>query len=60
MIVCPVCPYEVADLSALADHFRSRADASDVGHVMWLNRHVSLRELSREGLREKLEHALRR
>ena len=59
MIACPVCRHEVVDLSALADHFWEAADASDVGHVMWLNRHVSLREVPREVLREKLERALR-
>jgi C2H2 type zinc-finger (1 copy) len=59
MIACPVCRLEVADLSLLADHFWDAADASDVGHVMWLNRHVGLREMPREALREKLERALR-
>ncbi len=59
MIACPVCGREVAQFSGLADHFWEEADASDVRHVMWLNRHVSLREVSREVLREKLERALR-
>ncbi len=59
MIACPVCRRESADVVALADHFWVAADASDVGHVMWLNRHVSLREVPREVLREMLEQALR-
>ncbi len=59
MIACPVCRLEHADLSALADHFWGLAEASDVGHVMWLNRHVGMREMPREALREKLEKALR-
>ncbi len=59
MIACPVCRAEVSDTSDLADHFWREAEASDVGHVMWLNRHVSLRELPREVLRERLEHTLR-
>ncbi len=58
MIACPVCRKDVADIPGLADHFWDQAEASDVGHVMWLNRHVSLRELPREVLREKLEQAL--
>ncbi len=60
MIACPVCRLEHADVSRLADHFWERADASDVGHVMWLNRHVGMRELPREQLRENLERVLRR
>lgn len=60
MIACPVCRRELADVAQLADHFWDAADASDVGHVMWLNRHVSLREVPREVLRVKLEQALRR
>jgi hypothetical protein len=59
MIACPLCRKEFADVPALADHFWEEADASDVRHVMWLNRHVSMRELPREVLREKLEQALR-
>ncbi len=59
MTACPVCRREVPDLSVLADHFWDEAQASDVRHVMWLNRHVSLRELPREVLREKLEQLLR-
>ncbi len=59
MIACPVCRSELADLSHLADHFWELADASDVRHVMWLNRHVGFREVSREVLREGLEKALR-
>ncbi len=60
MIACPVCRLEHADLARLADHFWEAAEASDVGHVMWLNRHVSLREVPRDVLRERLEQALRR
>ncbi len=59
MIACPVCRREFVDTARLADHLWEAADASDVGHVMWLNRHVGLREVSREVLREKLENALR-
>ncbi len=59
MIACPVCRSAHADLSRLADHFWQLAEASDVGHVMWLNRHVGFREVSREILRERLERALR-
>ncbi len=60
MIACPVCRKDFADVSGLADHFWEAAEASDVGHVMWLNRHVSLREVPRDVLREKLEQVLRR
>ncbi len=59
MIACPVCREEVVDLSHLAEHFWELADASDVGHVMWLNRHVGLRELPRDALQEKLQKAIR-
>ncbi len=59
MIACPVCRVEAADVARLADHFWGLAEASDVRHVMWLNRHVSLREMPRDVLREKLEQALR-
>ncbi len=58
MIACPVCRLEHADVARLADHFWDLAEASDVGHVMWLNRHVGLREVSRDVLREKLGAAL--
>lgn len=58
MIACPVCRLEHADLNRLADHFWDLAEASDVGHVMWLNRHVSLREVPRDVLREKLARTL--
>ncbi len=60
MIACPVCRAEVAGFVELADHFWDAAQASDVGHVMWLNRHVGLREMPRSELRKNLEHALRR
>ncbi len=59
MIACPVCRAELADFARLADHFWVLAEASDVGHVMWLNRHVGMRELPRDALREKLARALR-
>ncbi len=59
MIACPVCRGEHADFARLADHFWQEAEASDVGHVMWLNRHVGFRELPRKVLRERLEKALR-
>lgn len=58
MTVCPACRAEVAGLVQLADHFWEAAEASDVRHVMWLNRHVGLRELPREALRERLGRAL--
>ncbi len=60
MIACPVCRAGLEDLARLADHFREAADASDVGHVMWLNRHVGMRELPRDALLEKLEQTLQR
>ncbi len=59
MIACPVCRLVHADLAALADHFWEAAEASDVGHVMWLNRHVGMREMPRDVLRERLGNALR-
>ncbi len=59
MIACPVCRKDLADVPRLADHFWEEAEASDVGHVMWLNRHVGLREVPVSLLREKLERALR-
>ncbi len=60
MIACPLCGYGAADLARLADHFWEQAQASEVRHVMWLNRHVGMRELPRNALREKLERALQR
>ena len=59
MIACPVCRAEIADLGRLADHFWEAAEASDVRHVMWLNRHVGFREVPREALGAKLGEALR-
>ena len=59
MIDCPVCRLELTDLSRLADHFWDLAEASDVQHVMWLNRHVGLRELPRDVLLARLEEAIR-
>ncbi len=58
MIACPVCRVKHADITRLADHFWGLAEASDVGHVMWLNRHVGLREVSRDVLQQKLAQAL--
>ncbi len=58
MIACPVCHAEVHDFSEMAAHFWDAADASDVRHVMWLNRHVGLRELPRDALGEQLKRAL--
>ncbi len=58
MIACPVCRHELADVSDLARHFWKAADESDVRHVMWLNRHVGLREIPVDLLREKLARAL--
>ncbi len=60
MIACPVCRVEHTDVAHLADHFWDLAESSDVGHVMWLNRYVGLREVSRDVLRQKLTRALQR
>ena len=59
MTACPVCRAELSDVGRLADHFWDAAEASDVGDVMWLTRHVGFREVPREALRAKLEEALR-
>lgn len=59
MIACPACRQEMADVSRLADHFWELAEASDVRHVMWLNRHVGFREVPRDMLGGLLEKALR-
>ena len=41
LTVCPVCGAPAGDLDALARHLVEQAEASDGGHVMWLNRHVT-------------------
>lgn len=38
---CPVCGQPVEELAALARHLVEKAEASDGGHVMWLNRNVT-------------------
>ena len=39
--LCPVCHRPVKDLAALASHLVQAAEASDSGHVMWLNRNLT-------------------
>jgi hypothetical protein len=39
--VCPVCGAAPGSVEALAEHLVAEADASDIAHVMWLNRNVT-------------------
>jgi hypothetical protein len=39
--VCAVCGRTADTLQVLADHFIAEAAASDIRHVMWLNRNVT-------------------
>lgn len=39
--VCRVCGAAPGSLPALAEHFVAQAAASDIAHVMWLNRNVT-------------------
>ena len=43
MTKCPLCAqtFIVGDYTGLADHFYGKAERSDVGHVMWLNRNIT-------------------
>lgn len=52
---CAVCGAAAPDYAALAAHLRERADASEGRHVMWLNRHVSLREIPEAEIARWLE-----
>lgn len=60
MIACPVCDRELPTIPELADHLWDAAEASEGRHVMWLNRHVGMREVPRNVLRERLTQLLPR
>ena len=49
-VACPVCSIAAEDLAALASHLVERAEASDGGHVMWLNRNATKYRTSAAGL----------
>lgn len=55
---CFVCQVSVEDFPALADHFYAAASASDASHVMWLNRHITRKKVSRDQLSELLHRYL--
>jgi hypothetical protein len=55
---CPVCALPTYDLASLAAHLVERADASDSGHVMWLNRNITKRQTAAEDLEPLLGAAL--
>ena len=53
-LLCPVCDRPVKDLSALASHLVQEAEASDSGHVMWLNRNLTKIRKSTEEIEQLL------
>ncbi|MCL4333137.1 MAG: iron-containing redox enzyme family protein [Candidatus Thermoplasmatota archaeon] len=55
MNICPACGRELKDsnISSLSDHFYSLALSSDPAHVMWLNRNISKKKMSEEGLKSE-------
>jgi hypothetical protein len=57
-VSCPACGLTAADLGALASHLVEQAEASDVGHVMWLNRHVTKHRTSPARLEPELAAVL--
>jgi hypothetical protein len=57
-IPCPICKEPLASDAEAASHFRAFADQSDVRHVMWLNRKVSMRDIPTAELAAKLRTLL--
>jgi pyrroloquinoline-quinone synthase len=58
MNVCPACGEKFTDnhISSLSAHFYSMALSSDPTHVMWLNRYISSKKISRDKLTGEFEH----
>jgi hypothetical protein len=57
-VACPICGLQTANLGVLASHLVERAEASEVGHVMWLNRHATKHRTSAADLELLLAPAL--
>ncbi|MCG3109317.1 hypothetical protein L3N51_01607 [Metallosphaera sp. J1] len=55
MPICPACEIKLDSWRSVTDHMSERAQRSDPAHVMWLNRNLSLREMTKEELEERLE-----
>jgi pyrroloquinoline-quinone synthase len=56
MTKCAVCEtsFSPGDYAALASHFCDKANKSDPGHVMWLNKNITKRKCDAETLSQKL------
>ncbi len=55
MAICPVCEYRSPYWDQISSHIRSKSNSSDVQHVMWLNRNLTIKELTEEELTGSLE-----
>lgn len=53
-LLCPVCASPAQDLFVLASHLVEKAEASDGGHVMWLNRNLTKHRKSIEEIERLL------
>lgn len=58
MVRCPCCDLVAADAHELAGHFLALAAASDVDHVMWLNRAVTPKRVGEAELAKLLAAVL--
>lgn len=52
MPLCPACELESKDWDSVASHMLDKNDSS---HIMWLNRNISMHEMSRDELSASLE-----
>ncbi|QCO29346.1 TenA family transcriptional regulator [Metallosphaera sedula] len=55
MPICPACEIKLESWGSVSSHMIQQASRSDPGHVMWLNRNLSLREMPQEELAKRLE-----
>ena len=55
MPICPVCEYKSSEWYEIARHIYSLTKKSDAKHIMWLNRNLSVKEVSEEELTKSLE-----
>lgn len=55
MPLCPICEITYNSWDEVADHIIKFTEKSDARHVMWLNRNISLKSLSKDELAKRLE-----
>ncbi|BCU68066.1 TenA family transcriptional regulator [Sulfolobales archaeon HS-7] len=51
---CPVCYMSYSNWPGVAEHMYNKSGKNDAVHISWLNRHISIKEMSPTSLSERL------